>query len=29
LYRRVLDWEGDLLRRREPKILEIVSSRIE
>jgi hypothetical protein len=29
LYCRVLDWEGDLLQRREPQILEIVSSRIE
>jgi ABC-2 type transport system permease protein len=29
LYRLVLDWEGDLLQRREPEILEIVSSRIE
>jgi hypothetical protein len=29
LYRRALDWEGDLLRRREPRILEIVASRVE
>jgi hypothetical protein len=29
LYCRVLDWEGDLLQRREPQILEIVGSRIE
>jgi ABC-2 type transport system permease protein len=29
LYRLVLDWEGDLLQRREPQILEIVGSRIE
>jgi hypothetical protein len=29
LYRRALDWEGDLLQRREPEILEIVGSRIE
>jgi hypothetical protein len=29
VYRRVLDWEGDLLQRREPQILEIVGSRIE
>jgi hypothetical protein len=29
LYRLVLDWEGGLLQRREPEILEIVGSRIE
>jgi hypothetical protein len=29
LYRRVIDWEGGLLQRREPEILEIVSSRVE
>ncbi len=29
LYRRVLDWEGGLLQRREPQILDIVGSRIE
>jgi hypothetical protein len=29
LYRRALDWEGELLQRREPQILEIVASRVE
>jgi hypothetical protein len=29
LYRRALDWEGELLQRREPRILEIVASRVE
>jgi hypothetical protein len=29
LYRHALEWEGELLQRREPRILEIVASRVE